>query len=310
LSPAALQAIGEMNRARGFDRIWPPCDLPRLHGAPHDPLKHLIAQLLSNHPEAIRDAYVFDIQAPTDNRPFFNQYLRPGNPGKVAHHLSVGERGLHLLQWTLLLLAIAAMVFVLSPLLPLRISPFRSPFTLLCFSGLGTGFMLFEVTLIQRLIPLWGHAATSTALVITALLSGMGAGSWLSHHLPARRSTLCSFCLVNACLTATVLKVLKHLYEPLLSLPIPGQTLCILLLLSLTAIPLGIPFALGVRILANDDPRQIPWACGIDGASSVLAAPAAALLALMFGYSYLIIAAFAAYLLAALSAGCHIQKIK
>lgn len=304
ITPCLLESIYTFTQARGFDRIWPPSDAPRRHGKTDDPLDQTIAGLLGSNPELFRTSYPFDIRAPTDDRPFFNQFLHPGTNRSATRQLSVSERGLHLLQWTLPLLLAAVLLLLLGPLLPLRIPPLRSPFTPLCFTGLGAGFMLFEVALIQRLMPLWGHAATSTALVITSLLAGMGAGSLLSRYLPARPAVLCSVCLFNALLLGAVLQGIPFLYEPLFLMSPLQQNSTVLLLLSLAAIPLGIPFALGVRILAKTDSRQIPWACGIDGATAVLVAPSAALLALSFGYSSLTYAAVAAYLLSAIGSLC------
>ncbi len=71
-------------------------------------------------------------------------------------------------------------------------------------------------------------------------------------------------------------------------------------LLVLCAIPLGMPFPLGIRLLSAHPTGQIPWACGIDSAVAVITAPAAGLLAFQMGFSSLALAAAAAYLLAAL----------
>jgi hypothetical protein len=193
-------------------------------------------------------------------------------------------------------------LLVFAPLLPLRASLSRAPFTLLFFAGLGAGFMFFEVALIQRLTLLWGNPVTSAALVIMALLCGMSAGSWYSRRLPARPIVLAGLALGIAALQTLLLTTLTPMIAHLLAPPTVVRIGGGMALLVLCAIPLGIPFPLGIRLLNEDTPGQIPWACGIDGALAVLTAPAAALLALHAGYSSLALAAAGAYLLAALGA--------
>jgi hypothetical protein len=258
--------------------------------------------------ESVRRSYRFDIRAPTDNRPFFNQFLRMTDRGADLDFLSVSERGLLILQTLLGLLASAVLLLVLSPLLPLRISPFREPFTLFYFSGLGAGFMLFEVALIQRLMPLWGSTVTSAALVIAALLCGMGVGSAVSRRIPSRPLVAAGLAFGLAGLSVIALQGLDTVIGRLMPAAAAVRAGGILLILLLSAVPFGMPFPLGVRLLAERDARQIPWACGIDGAVAVLAAPAAALLAFQSGYSALTFAAAGAYLLA--SAGALFAQIR
>jgi len=258
----------------------------------------MVAALIGPDPEFVRSSYRFDIRAPSDDRPFFNQFLRLGDWGTDLEFLSVSERGLLILQLLFSLLAAAVLLLVLGPLVPLSLSPIRQPFTLIYFTGLGAGFMLFEVALIQRLMPLWGNALTSVALVITALLCGMGIGSALSRRIDATPLLTAGSTLVIAGVTVITLTGLDCAVALLMASPAVVRDGAVLFFLMLAAVPMGIPFPLGVRLLAKRDARQIPWACGIDGAVAVLAAPGAALLAFRFGYDSLTPAVGGAYLLA------------
>lgn len=300
--PEALATITSFAEAKGFDVLWPPGHGERRHGIAGEPLDTMIAELLGPQPEKLIRAYRFDIRAPVDDRPFFNQFLRLGERSADLDFLSVSERGPVFLIALLLLLAIAVLLLVFAPLLPLRASLSRAPFTLLFFAGLGAGFMFFEVALIQRFTLLWGNPVTSAALVITALLSGMSAGSWYSRRLPAQPIVLAGLALGIAALQMLLLPTLTPMIAHLLAAPTVVRIGGGMALLVLCAIPLGIPFPLGIRLLNEDTPGQIPWACGIDGALAVLTAPAAALLAFHAGFSSLAVAATAAYLLAALGA--------
>ena len=58
---------------------------------------------------------------------------------------------------------------------------------------------------------------------------------------------------------------------------------------------MGIMFPRGIAHLAQRAPRLVPWAWGINGTASVVAAIAAALLTLTFGFSTVLAIGAAAY---------------
>ncbi|WP_319588186.1 hypothetical protein [uncultured Desulfobulbus sp.] len=298
----ALARITSFAAEKGYDVLWPPGDVERRHGFAGEPLDRMIALLLSPHPEELIRNYRFDIRAPVDDRPFFNQFLRLGERSSDLDFLSVSERGLLFLQALLIVLTAAVLFLVFAPLLPLHASLSRAPFTLLFFAGIGAGFMCFEVALIQRLTLLWGSPVTSAALVIMALLCGMGLGSSISRLLPARPGVLTVLVLGIAIMQAILLPMSALAVEHLLAASAAVRFGGGIALLVLCAIPLGMPFPLGIRLLSAHPPGQIPWACGIDSAFAVITAPAAGLLAFQMGFSSLALASAAAYLLAALGA--------
>ena len=64
---------------------------------------------------------------------------------------------------------------------------------------------------------------------------------------------------------------------------------------------MGMPFPIGLSRLAAEAPAFIPWAWGINGCASVLAALVAALLAVHVGFSMVLLLAAALYVLAAIA---------
>ena len=64
---------------------------------------------------------------------------------------------------------------------------------------------------------------------------------------------------------------------------------------------MGMPFPIGLSRLAAEAPAFIPWAWGINGCASVLAALVAALLAVHVGFSAVLLLAAALYLVAAIT---------
>ena len=295
----------------GFDVIWPPPSggATRLHGSTDDRLEEAIAALLGPDRADFHERYRFNVRAPTDNRPFFNQFLHPRDTLKLMQpdrsdlaQLSLSEKGLVFVVVLVGLLALGTLVLVLGPLVALR-RPVRRPgFTLIYFAALGAGFMFIEIGLIQRFTLLWGSPLHSAAAVITILLCGMGLGSAFSQRLQASGRRLFILTAVIALLQAAILIGAAPLFDLLLTVPKPIAIAMGLALLLPPAFLLGIPFPLGMRLLAKDAADQIPWAWGINGCFSVLTSSAAGLLALMGGFNALTYAAGIAYLLAGIVA--------
>ena len=295
---AALEKAYAFADAKGFDLIHPHATDARMrHGSLDEPPALFFRRLLEADADDFLQDYRFDVTAPTDARPFFNQFIRPGDWGGDLDWLSVSERGMTVLYVLLLQLLVAVLVIVLLPLWPLRKQLAAGTGTIGYFSGLGAGFMLYEVALMQLLIPLWGDPITGAALVIATLLVGMSLGSLFSRRLPIHCGYLRFLPLICcACLVCVGIGL-----PPLIRMILPYGTVVRLAafipVLLFSAVILGIPFPCGIRFLRGRSPEQIPWACGIDGGVSVLAAPSAALLAFYFGYPAVVLLAASAYLL-------------
>ena len=65
---------------------------------------------------------------------------------------------------------------------------------------------------------------------------------------------------------------------------------------------MGVMFPSGIAYLEQRAPRLVPWAWGINGTMSVISAVLAALLALAFGFMFVLVTGAAGYGLAALLA--------
>ena len=65
------------------------------------------------------------------------------------------------------------------------------------------------------------------------------------------------------------------------------------------AVAMGMPFPLGLKRVAETAPDFIPWAWGINGYASVISAVLATLLAIEFGFTFVILLALLVYAIAA-----------
>ena len=65
------------------------------------------------------------------------------------------------------------------------------------------------------------------------------------------------------------------------------------------AVSMGMPFPLGLKRVADTAPDFIPWAWGINGFASVMSAVLATLLAIEFGFTFVLLLALILYAIAA-----------
>lgn len=311
LSPGQIAATQQFVRDAGFDLLWPVAsgNPPRLHSGEGDLLDRIVASLLGAGRQDFLFRYRFAVAAPVDDRPFFNQFQRPGEvfadlvAGTTgATSLSLSEQGLTMVIAILLLLVLASVLLIFGPLLLLPGIVRERSFTLLYFAGIGAGFMFVEIALIQRFTLLWGSPLYSAAGVISALLVGMGAGSLCSQRFVPRPLRLAAVTALAAGLQVILLLATGILSRQWLELPTTASVSIGLIVLAVPAFVMGMPFPLGIRLLAERAPLQIPWACAVNGCLSVLGATAAGLVALTAGFSGLVLFAGGAYLAAALAA--------
>jgi len=123
------------------------------------------------------------------------------------------------------------------------------------------------------------------------MMLSSGAGSYYSTRILAARmimrrilAIICLILLLYTFLLSTLLSQLAgytDLIKLLVSLPV----------VALPAFLMGMPFPLGLRALTAKAEKNVPWAWGINGCSSVISASLAALLAVEAGFSSVILLA-------------------
>lgn len=305
---SARDKLAAFSQTKGFDRLWSPGQGPVLadhfHVMEEDKLVTGLTALHSSYDaSAFYDHYLFDVQAPTDARPYFHQFLRWDRLEEVRQSLGSStlafvEMGSVLVAMTGFALAGAAFILIVAPLLRLGWVPGGRLAVLCYFAAIGLGFMFLEIVWIQRFTLFWGHSLYSAAGVIAALLCGMGAGSALSARFDAACKT------VRFVIGGVIVMIVLSLFltPPLFTAgwiwPEPLKWLVGLMLLALPAFLLGMPFPLALRALHQTCPQQVPWAWGINGCFSVIAAPLAVVLVMQGGFTTVGWAAAAAYALA------------
>ncbi|MEW6405902.1 MAG: hypothetical protein AB1649_29285, partial [Chloroflexota bacterium] len=246
--------------------------------------------------------YDYDVRPPTDDHPFFGHSLKWAQAPQVLAEFGkawqpFGGAGYFVIVALLILAIILAAVLILLPVAILK-RPDRnaaSPFpmrNLLYFGLLGFAFLFVEIPLLQRFILYLGQPAYAFTAVLFSLLFFSGLGSRLSDRIPLRLSLPT---LVTLILAAPLL--LPRLFAWTLGLPLTIRLGLTALVLSPLGLLMGVPFPAGIRLMKREQDRNpesealggsVPWIWAVNGAASVVASILSALLALTFGFGWVL----------------------
>jgi len=303
---AELAQIRDFTASRSFDMIIAPGiqsqEVNRYNVLPQPVYSQAFQALLEARPRvAFYASYPYEVYPPTDDRPFFGHYFKWSQAWQVWAELGktwqpFGGAGYFVVLGMLALAAAAAAGLILLPAYVARRSyaaprsdgpPGRqsaAPY-LLYFGWIGLGFLQVEIPLIQRFILYLGQPAYALTAVIFSLLLFSGLGShWGSGWRLKRALGLLVLLLALAPFALPVF------FEQTLGLPLWLRLTLTALVLAPLGFLMGIPFPEGIRWLVGGQasPRVIPWAWAVNGACSVVSSALAALLALSFGFGWVL----------------------
>jgi hypothetical protein len=249
--------------------------------------------------------YLFDIRPVSDERPFFNYYLKLVNLNDTYRVMGAKwqyfvEEGF-LLPVLFVQVLLVSMALILLPLLklnpsdaaPSKQNPLR---TLSYFALLGLAYLFIEIAFIQKMILGLENPSYAASAVIASVLICSGMGSALSLRIKALRRSgvllvLAGVVIASSLLLPTVIGFMGRL-------PLPMRIMLSFAAVMPAGILMGIPFPLGISLLSASSPQLIPWAWAVNGCFSVLAPILAVMLALSLGYQFVLFAGAAAYVLA------------
>lgn len=239
-------------------------------------------------PQEFVRAYSLDIQAPTDDRPFFFYFVKPSdNPLATLFNMFGGEGEPSTLLLTLFfILLVLAILWIGAPLFLFgkATSTLRAEW-LVYFAGIGLGFILVEIALIQRFILFLGHPIYALAVILFALLFFGGVGSLLTGWIPetARARTHQIVLIALALLLLVYTYALQTLFNTFIGMPVAFRIVFSILLLVPLGLLMGMPFPLGIKLVTAHAPDLVPWMWGINGMFSVVGSVLAAIMAINFG---------------------------
>jgi hypothetical protein len=221
---------------------------------------------------------VFNISPTTDNRPYFFDFARGVNNTLLA-----------LLGGSLLI-----GLFLFKPVFT-RNNLQRTPYY---FAGLGFGFMLIEIPMIQKYTLILGHPTRAFAVILVALLTGGGIGSllggwkrflWKDRYLPL---------IFVPLITALIFGLYNVMIDKLLVLDILTRVVVAFIMIFPLGFFMGMPFPRGIKVLKQKNHENaVPLVLGLNGIMSIGGSVLAVIISMKFGLSYSLAAGGLIYLL-------------
>lgn len=254
----------------------------------------------SNDPQRFARDYAYNVAPVNDNEPFFFFTMKTG------HMLPLLSQKSRSMDWKvnvgvitlgmLLLLSVAAVLgFLILPMVLRRpAGPTPSLLALLYFIAIGLGYIIVEISLIQRFVLFLGHPTYALTVVVFLLLLSSGAGSLAVRRrmTGARRLRLLLAGIVTLLLVYVF--ILPALLSAGVGLPFPIKLLISAGILAPLGFLMGMPFPTGLTLV-----ETVEWAWALNAAASVLGSVAAIVLAIQFGLTVTLACAAVAYLVAA-----------
>lgn len=262
-------------------------------------------QIMANNAQKLLVSSSFELQPTSDDRPFFSRFLRWSSLPELYRlwqngSLHLIELGYLILLISLLQLTLAAVVLIILPLCRLGFHGRHKLRTFCYFSGLGIGYMFFEMVLIHQLGLYLGEPIYAAAAGIAALLIFSGIGSFFSSYMSPSPQLIRRLTLLLAGMLALYSFAFTPLLQASIGLPLTSKAALSLIFIIPAALALGFPFPLGLRLLNAYRTNQVAWAWGINGSISVLSTGLATLAAVELGFHAVILLAATAYLVAAI----------
>ena len=235
-----------------------------------------------------------NLSPPTDDCPFFFNFV----PFRKAFDSKLWEEGgspsfnLQAVFVLVVLLVVVLVLTLLCILVPLLKKTQKEALRggmwhLLFFAAIGFGFLLIEISQMQRLIIFLGHPTYALSVVLFVLLVSSGLGSYSTQRIELPAGTSSAF--VRLLLLLGVLAAFGMLTPRAITVfaasTTPQRILVATGILFPMGVVMGMPFPLGFKLAANMSNALTPWLWGMNGATSVCASVLGLVIALNAGIS-------------------------
>lgn len=291
----------EETAVRGYLQKYPKL---KLVYAPSRPGSNAFTALIqSNNPQSFARQYAYNVSPVSDNSPFFFFTLKPVQlwhsfAGTGAMDWKV-NLGIAVLAMLLVLSLCAVLAFLIVPL-ALQSGRTDRAGALLYFVAIGLGYILVEITFIQRFVLFLGHPTYALTVVVFLLLLSSGAGSVISHTWISTSRKLWRPVAIVFLVIVLYVTILPSILDRLVGMSFAIKLLVSAVLLVPLGFVMGMPFPTGLRALAERkrEGTFIEWAWAMNAAASVLGSVLAIMIAIEWGLNITLACGAAAYLLA------------
>ncbi|HET9532093.1 MAG TPA: hypothetical protein VFQ92_17165 [Blastocatellia bacterium] len=294
-----VRNIEAISAASAFDLLYTPQTRP----------DNIFTRMIeAEDPAEVWSTFVTNVEPTRDNNPFFFNSIRLSNLNEALTGVGEWQKtnlGTFVLFALFVITAALVILFIILPLVFVRKRALTTRVKdklsyLLYFACLGAGFIIVEVAMIQKFILFLGHPVYSLAVVLFSLLTFSAAGSYITGRFDEERlaSLLKKLIVALAGLVIVYILVIPPIFYGLVHLPLALRIVIAVLLMAPMAVLMGMPMPLGIRLLASGSPELIPWAWGVNGATSVMGTVAALVIAILTGFNQALVIGASIYLLA------------
>ena len=262
--------------------------------------------------EEFIENYIFNIEPATDNAPYFYNYFSLNRIIPILK--TVSEKWDMIVQGGYTVHLVVVQSFILSVfliLLPVIIKRRRDKtiigrsaktYALLYFILIAAAFMFVEITMIYKMVLLFGNPVYSLTIVLFSILTSSGIGSLFAEKMIKNKKR---GILIITPLLAGVLIIYAFLMpvfiDILMGMPLIWRIVFGSGILFPVGFLMGMPFPLGMGLIGRANKGLIPWVWCANGCSSVVCASLSMVVAASTGFVFVICFAGIMYILSAIS---------
>jgi hypothetical protein len=269
-----------------------------------DMYRTVIPRFFAGEAEKIENSYIFDIRPILDSRPYYTGFLKMDELSMYMDQLrDISEEWGYLLLFAMLIQAcIFGLIVILIPVIGRRKTLFKKRRgtigVILYYAGLGLGYMLIEIYLIQRLAVFLSNPTYSASMVITVMLISSALGNITSSLLKRYRVFVVPIAcaLIGGGLLFYIIG-LDNFLSIFHSSSMTTRFLVAALIIAPPAFFMGIPYPNGLDSLQQRKPHLLPWAWGMNGGLSLVGSALARLVSVGSGFPVLLKLGIVVYLM-------------
>lgn len=180
---------------------------------------------------------------------------------------------------------------------------------LLYYFCLGIGFILIEISFIQKYILFIGYPVYAVSAILFSILIAAGLGSYCSSLLKLRTHRMILLAVIAlAVLAVFQVFAVPGLFARYISVSFPMRILLAVVFIFPAGFFMGIPFPTALSWTSVHHPEFVPWAWGINGYATVIGSVLAVILALQLGFHAVLWISVGIYFIAFVSISSLMSK--
>jgi SAM-dependent methyltransferase len=284
-----------------------------------DMYRSSIPRFFAGGEKEIEREYIFDIRPIRDSRPYYSGFLKLRNLSMYLDQMEdiSEEWGYLLLLGMLIQACIFGFIVIVIPLagrwrelLRSRSDVGSTIAVILYYAGLGLGYMLIEIYLIQRLGVFLSNPTYSASIVITVMLIFSALGNLASGLVKRLRILVVpAACVLVACGLWFYIFHLDAFLDRFHSAALATRIFAACLIIAPQSFFMGIPYPNGLDSLRENKPHLLPWAWGMNGGLSVAGSALARIISVSSGFPVLLTLGICVYIVVGIFFPVNLRRL-